>query len=100
MIVYGSMLIIFTFKVFQYSYSGRPAGEVPPPPCNGARFCMSCGEAAKDSPRDPCFFSESKNMVGGKSATYSQEPKLAQKREARGQNLAEEGNLEAKMQSN
>ena len=46
------------------------------------------------------FFPESKNMVGGKSATYSQELKLAQKREARGQNLAEEGNLEAKMQSN
>ena len=38
-------------------------------------------------------------MVGGKSATYSQESKLAQKREARRQNLAEEGNLEAKMQS-
>ena len=30
----------------------------------------------------------------------AQESKLAQKREARGQNLAEEGNLEAKMQSN
>ena len=38
-------------------------------------------------------------MVGGKSATYSQEPKLVQKREARRQNLAEEGNLEVKMQS-
>ena len=38
-------------------------------------------------------------MVGGKPATYSQEPKLAQKRKARGQNLAEEGKLEAKMQS-
>ena len=45
------------------------------------------------------FFSESKNMVGGKPATYSQEPKLAQKRKARGQNLTEEGNLEAKMPS-
>ena len=49
--------------------------------------------------QETLFFSESKNMVGGKSATYSQEPKLAQKKEARGQNLAEEGNLEAKMQS-
>ena len=41
----------------------------------------------------------SKNMVGGKSATYSQEAKLAQKRESRSQNLAQEGNLEAKVQS-